>query len=68
MRTKLLHAFLLVAMAVLMVPSMGGCGDVATVLRAVSDSADSLAGAMSGDSRSDNLRHDLDNVWDDLFD
>ena len=65
MRTKLLHALLLGALAVLIVPSMGGCADV---LRSVSDSADSLASALSGNnSSSDNLRHDLGNVWDDLF-
>jgi len=67
MRTKLLHALWLGALVVLMVPSMGGCADVATVLRTVSDSAGSLANAMSGNSQSDNLRHDLGNVWDDLF-
>jgi hypothetical protein len=64
MRTKLLHALWLGALVVLMVPSMGGCADV---LRSVSDSAGSLANAINGTSQSDNLRHDLGNVWDDLF-
>ncbi len=64
MRTKLLHAFLLGALAVLIVPSMGGCADV---LRTVSDSADSIANAISGDSGGSNLRHDLHSVWDDIF-
>ncbi len=64
MQSRLLHALWLALLVVLTVPSMGGCADV---LRSVSDSADNLASAISGDDSGDNLRHDLSNVWDDLF-